>query len=67
MGRPRYLAESGQASLEYAAVTAALLVVAMGLGALWHFGSEGGFGLIARAHASHALAAQGGVIDVLLY
>ncbi|MBS7406069.1 MAG: hypothetical protein ACI4OC_02290 [Coriobacteriales bacterium] len=67
MGRPRYLAESGQASLEYAAVTAALLVVAMGLGALWHFGSEGGFGLIARAHASHALASQGGVIDVLLY
>ncbi|MGN0072266.1 MAG: hypothetical protein ACI36W_00435 [Coriobacteriales bacterium] len=67
MGRPRYLGESGQASLEYAAVAAALLIVVAGLAGLWRFGSEGGLQRIALQHASHALAAQGGVIDALLY
>ncbi|MGN0038251.1 MAG: hypothetical protein ACI36Y_03825 [Coriobacteriales bacterium] len=67
MGRPRYLEEAGQASVEYAAIAAALLVVVVGLAGLWRFGSEGGLQRIAVQHASHALAAQGGVIDALLY
>ena len=67
MGRPRYLGEEGQASLEYAAVAAGLLVVLTGLAALWRFGSQGGLFRIAAEHASHALTAQGGVIDALLY
>lgn len=67
MGGPRYSAEAGQASLEYAAVAAGLLAVLAGLAALWRFGSGGGLLRIAAAHASHALAAQGGVIDALLY
>lgn len=67
MSRPRYLGETGQASVEYAAVAAALMVVVAGLGCLWHFGSEGGFARTAAEHASHALASPGGVVDALLY
>ncbi len=59
--------ESGQASVEYAALTVALIVVVVACGALWRFGSSGGFGRLAQSHASHAIEAEGGLIDALLY
>lgn len=59
--------ESGQASLEYAALTAALLVVVIACAALWRFGSGGGFARVAQGQASHAIEADGGMVDALLY
>lgn len=60
-------AESGQASLEYAVVCAALIVIVVACGALWRFGAGDGFSDIALRHASHSVEAQGGIVDALLY
>lgn len=59
--------ESGQASVEYVAIGIALIVVIAACGSLWRFGSAGGFARIAQNHASHAIDAEGGLVDVLLY
>lgn len=59
--------ENGQASVEYAALTVALIVVVVACGTLWRFGSEGGFSRTAQQHASHAADAEGGLVDALLY
>lgn len=59
--------DSGQSTVEYAAVGAALIAVVIALGALWRFGSGGGLQELVQIHASHAIEAEGGVIDVLLY
>ena len=59
--------ESGQATVEYVIVGAALIAVIAACGSLWRFGSQGGFERVAQSHASHALEAQGGLVDVLLY
>lgn len=59
--------EKGQASVEYAAICAALIVIAVACGALWRFGAAGGFADAALDHASHSLEAQGGIVDALLY
>lgn len=60
-------AESGQTSLEYAVVCAALIVIVVACGALWRFGADGGFSDSALRHASHSIEAQGGIVDALLY
>lgn len=59
--------EEGQASVEYAAIGVALIVVVVACGALWRFGAQDGFAQIAQDHASHMLEARGGLVDVLLY
>ncbi len=59
--------ELGQASVEYAAIGVVLVVILAACGALWRFGSQGGFAQIAYEHASHELEAKGGVVDALLY
>lgn len=59
--------ESGQASVEYVAIGVAIIVVVVACGALWRFGSEGGFARVAQSHASHAIEEAGGLVDVLLY
>ena len=68
MSRPKVAgSEHGQAAVEYAAVCAVLIVIAVAIGALWRFGAGGGFQEIAQSHASHALESDGGMLDVLLY
>lgn len=67
MRLPGKQGETGQASVEYAALTVALIVVVVACGALWRFGSEGGFSRVAHQHASHAIDAEGGLVDALLY
>ena len=65
---PRFLqGESGQATVEYVIVGAALIAVIAACGSLWRFGSQGGLEKIAQSHASHAIEAQGGLVDALLY
>ena len=59
--------ETGQASVEYAALTVAMLMIVIACGALWRFGSDGGFARLAQSHASHAIEAEGGLADALLY
>lgn len=59
--------EDGQASVEYVAVGVALVALIAACAVLWRFGSEGGFLRIAQSHASHAIDAEGGLVDALLY
>lgn len=59
--------ESGQATVEYVAIGVALIAVIAACGLLWRFGSQGGFEEITKDHASHAIEAKGGFVDVLLY
>lgn len=59
--------ESGQATVEYVAIGVVLVALIAACGTLWRFGSEGGFARVAQVHASHAIDAQGGLVDVLLY
>lgn len=58
--------EDGQSTVEYAIVTAALLVVVLALGLLWNLGDDGIFVDHAQSSASHHLedAAAGIVGDV---
>lgn len=58
--------EEGQSTVEYAIVTAALLVVVLGLGLFWKLGEHGIFVDHAQSSASHHLedAAAGIVGDV---
>ncbi len=58
--------ERGQASLEYLLVGTVLMVVVVGLGALWRFASDGRFDHLVDTCASHAVSA-GGVLDVFLF
>lgn len=64
---PAKRSENGQTSVEYAALTVALIVIVVACGALWRFGSEGGFSRLAHQHASHAIDTEGGLVDALLY
>ncbi len=59
--------EDGQASVEYAAIGVALIVMIVACAALWRFGEQGGFAQVSQEHASHSIEAQGGLVDVLLY
>lgn len=58
--------DDGQSTVEYAIVTAALLVVVLALGLLWNLGDDGIFVDHAQSSASHHLedAAAGIVGDV---
>lgn len=58
--------EDGQSTVEYAIVSAALLVVVLALGLLWNLGDDGIFVDHAQSSASHHLedAAAGIVGDV---
>ena len=58
--------EKGQASLEYLLVGTVLMVVAVGVAALWRFAADGRFDHIVDACASHAVTA-GGALDVFLF
>ena len=58
--------ESGQATVEYAIVLAALLAVVLGVAALWRFAESGGFVEAAAESASYATSV-GGMQDALLY
>ncbi len=60
--------QKGQATVEFALVTCALLAIVIGLGAIWHAVSEGlliDHALMAASH--HVQAAAGWVIDVFSY
>lgn len=59
--------EDGQATVEYVVVFAALIAVVAACGALWRFGSNGGFSSAAQTDASHVVEQPDGVLDVLLY
>lgn len=58
--------EEGQASLEYLLVGTVLMIVAVGLAALWRFAADGRFERIVDACASHAVS-TGGALDVFLF
>ncbi len=62
-------AEGGQGTLEFALITAGLLAIVVGLGALWHLFGEGKVVSHALMAASHhvQLAITGAAGDVLLY
>ncbi len=61
--------QSGQSTVEFALVTAAFLVVVVGLGALWRLVSGGALVEHALATASHCIerASPQAMADVLLY
>ena len=59
--------ESGQASVEYALVTVALMVSIAALAAIWHYAADGSMGHLVEQAASHAVTQIGGMADVLLY
>lgn len=59
---------SGQATLEYALVTGALLAVLLALGALFHACNEGVLVQYALDHASHRMHLEDdGTLSVLCY
>lgn len=51
--------------MEYALVAAALIAVAAGLAAFWHFAAQGSFASAAVESLSHRLAK--GVLDIALF
>lgn len=55
----------GQGSVEYALVVVAFLAVAIALGALWHFVSEGDLAQDAVETLTHRIPR--GVLDVVLF
>ena len=62
------LDRSGQGTVEFAIVTAALLAVVVGLGALWRLFGDGIVLDHALASASHHLSGSiGAIIDVFCY
>lgn len=61
------IGESGQATVEYVVVAVALIVTVVVLGALWRFFSDGRATQLIEAHASHAVAEEGGLVDALLF
>ncbi len=65
----RACSESGQSTVEFAVVTAAFLVVVVGLGALWRLASGGALVEHALATATHCVerASPQAMADVLLY
>ncbi len=58
--------EAGQASLEYLLVGSVLMIMVVGLAALWRFASDGRFDHLVDTCASHAVS-TGGALDVLLF
>lgn len=63
---PRY--EKGQGTVEFAVVTAAIVVVVVALGALWRLLQDGAFVAHAAASASHHVqGAFGAVADVFMF
>lgn len=59
---------SGQSTVEFAVVTAAVLAVVAGLGALWRAFEGGMFVEHAVASASHHVqGALGGLVDVFMF
>lgn len=56
---------SGQGTVEYALMAAALIAVAAGLAAFWHFAAQGSFASAAVESLSHRLAK--GVLDIALF
>lgn len=61
----RRLRREGQGSVEYALVVVVFLAVAIALGALWHFVSEGDFARDAAETLTHRI--PWGVLDVILF
>lgn len=61
--------ERGQSTVEFAVVTAALIVIVVAAGALWRHLEDGRFVEHALSSASHhvELTAPGSVADVFLY
>ena len=61
--------EKGQATVEFAIVTAGFLAIVLGLGSFWHSFDSGVFVEHALAAASHHinLAAIGAAADIFLY
>lgn len=60
--------ESGQSTVEFAVVTAAVLAVVIGLGALWRAFESGMFVEHALAAASHHVqGAIGALVDVFMF
>ena len=61
--------DSGQSTVEFAVVTAAFLVLCLGLGAMWHGISDGMFVEHALSSASHHVQSiyPQAAADVLLY
>lgn len=64
---PSLNSESGQASLEYLLVGLLLIAMISAVGALWQAVSSGGLSGLVEAHASHALAQMGGIVDASLF
>lgn len=64
----RSRAQRGQSTVEFAIILAALLCIAVGLGALWHVMRDGLFVSHAVSSASHNLTGGTGAwLDVLAY
>ncbi|WP_040626127.1 hypothetical protein [Slackia piriformis] len=61
----RRFRREGQGSVEYALAIIAFLAVAIALGVLWHFVSEGNFAQDAAEALTHRI--PWGVSDVLLF
>jgi len=59
--------ESGQATVEYLIVGVVLIIVIVGVAALWRFVSGGGLAALMASQPSHALGSLGGAADVLMY
>mgnify|MGYP003371046944 FL=1 len=56
---------SGQSTVEYALVAAALSAIVLGLGALWRFASDGSVSQALARSLTHTLPS--GVLDVLAF
>lgn len=60
--------EKGQGTVEFAVVTAAIMVMVVALGALWRLIQDGAFVVHAVASASHHVqGALGAVADVFMF
>lgn len=63
----RDCARNGQATLEFLLVGLVLMIMAVGLAALWHYSAQGKLGALVELHASHDVTAEGGAADVLAF
>ncbi len=59
--------EDGQATVEYLVVGTVIMIIVVGLAAVWNYASEGSLGTLIDAGASHALSTIGGLSDVMAF
>ncbi|MCD8200427.1 MAG: hypothetical protein LUD25_05715 [Coriobacteriaceae bacterium] len=57
----------GQATVEYLVVGTVIMIIVVGLAAVWNYASDGSLGTLIDAGASHALSTIGGLSDVMAF